>query len=131
MPLSSIAQPPTYIAPGEGSALLLNAEYLGAGKYSQIVAIADKDNGVRAPIYLNFKYASVPSSVEYDIYVSMYFTDPNASPSTWSKLTATATNTAGDQITIDRAVASGVSFKFLCVLEKTSPAVNATVEIWQ
>ena len=111
---------------------LLSAEQLGAGVYSIAAAIQDKDGSSPRPITVTFSYASTPGSVEYDIYGAWDYTNPalTVPPSTWTKLGST-TNVNGDQVTLIRDAAGGLNFRFICVYEKTSPGVNATVEARQ
>lgn len=129
-PAYSNTYPPYSIAPGEetaGVSNLVNAEQLGAGVYSQRVAIVDAYGLPPRPVVLTFTYASVPGSVEYDIYVAMDDTSPAAS---YTKVGST-TNVNGDQVTLQRNAAGGNQFRFICVLEVTSPGVNATVKAQQ
>jgi hypothetical protein len=107
------------ISPNDGNGI-------GTGNFSQPVCVTDYERGFTRPVVLNFFYASVPESVEYDIYVAQFNTDPNASPSQWTKIGST-TNTAGDQVTLVRSGAGSQQFEFVCVKEVTSPSVATTV----
>jgi hypothetical protein len=126
MPLYNNTNPPTSVAFGE-QATIVNAEQLGAGNFSQRVAIADKGMGVARPVLLTFTYATVPASVEYDVFVGWDDTGPLVSYTNVGK----TTNVNGDQITLNRAAAGGNDFRFVCVKEVVSPGVNATVKVQQ
>jgi hypothetical protein len=122
------AAPPQAIYEGEQSSPpIVNAEQLGAGNFSQRINIADKDGSMPRPVTVTFLYASVPASVQYDIYVAW---DDGLPPTTWTKV-GTTTNVNGDQVTIQRAAAGGPNFRFICVREVVSPGVNATVKVQQ
>jgi hypothetical protein len=125
MPLYNNTYPPNSIAPGE-EATLVNNEQLGAGNFSQRVAIADAYGMMPRPIVLAFSYASAPAAVEYDIFVAL---DDNGVLS-YSNVGKT-TNPLGDQVTIERAAAGGPQFSFICVKEVISPGVNATATVQQ
>ena len=126
MPAYDNTYPPTSVAFGE-QATIVNAEQLGLGKFSQRVAIADKGMGVQRAILLTFTYATVPASVEYDIFVAWDDTSPTTSYTNIGK----TTNVNGDQVTINRAAAGGNDFRFVLVKEVISPGVNATVKVQQ
>ena len=126
MPLYSNTYPPTSVAFGE-QATIVNAEQLGAGNFSQRVAIADKGMGVARPVLLTFTYATKPASVQYDIYAGWDDTSPTVS---YTKI-GTTNNVLGDQVTINRAAAGGNDFRFILVQEVISPGVNATVKVQQ
>lgn len=127
MPVYSNTYPPYSVAQGE-QATIVNAEQLGAGSpFSSRVAIADREGGARAPVMVSFLYATTPASVQYDIYVAW---DDTAPLTSYTKVGST-TNVNGDQVTLNRAAASGNAFRFLCVREVVSPGVNATVKVQQ
>lgn len=127
MPLYNNTYPPNSVAPGE-QATIVSAEQLGAGSpFSQRVAIQDVYGFQDRPVLVTFTYASVPSSVQYDIFGAWDDTSPLTS---YTKLGST-TNVNGDQVTISRAAAGGNAFRFLCVREVISPGVNATVKVQQ
>jgi hypothetical protein len=126
MPVYSNAYPPYSVAFGEQQTIV-NAEQLGAGNFSSRVAIADKGMGVARPVLLTFTYATVPASVQYDIYAAWDDTGPTIS---YTKI-GTTNNPAGDQVTINRAAAGGNDFRFICVKEVISPGVNATIKVQQ
>lgn len=105
---------------------IVNAEQLGAGNVSQRAAIGDGEARGPQPVTLTFTYASTPASVQYDIYAAW---DDNF-PASYTKVGST-TNTAGDQVTLQRAVAGGVNFRFILVKEVISPGVNATILVRQ
>jgi hypothetical protein len=126
MPKYDNTYPPQSVAFGE-QATIVNAEQLGAGNFSQRAAIADKGMGVQRAILLTFTYATVPASVEYDIFVGWDDTSPLTSYTNVGK----TTNVNGDQITINRAAAGGNDFRFVLVKEVVSPGVNATVKVQQ
>ena len=94
---------------------------------AQRVAIADKGMGVQRAILLTFTYATVPASLEYDIFVAWDDTSPTTSYTNIGK----TTNVNGDQVTINRAAAGGNDFRFVLVKEVISPGVNATVKVQQ
>lgn len=122
--------PPYSVAPGEqtsGVSNPVNNEQLGTNVFSQRVAIADAYGLPPRPVTLTFSYASTPGSVQYDIYVAW---DDTAPLSSYTKVGST-TNTAGDQVTLQRAAAGGNQFRFVCVREVISPGVNATVKVQQ
>lgn len=120
--------PPSAIYEGDQTnPPIVNAEQLGVGNFSQRVNIADKDGSLPRPVLVTFTYATPPALVQYDIYVAW---DDGNPPTTWTKVGST-TNVNGDQVTIQRAVASGPQFRFLCVKEVISPGVNATVKAQQ
>jgi hypothetical protein len=91
------------------------------------VAIADKDGSMPRPVTVTFGYVSVPSSVQYDIYVGW---DDTAPLTSYTKVGST-TNVNGDQVTMQRSVAGGANFRFICAREVVSPGVNATVKVRQ
>lgn len=126
MPVYNNTNPPNSVAPGEQQAIV-SAEQLGAGNFSQRVAIQDAYGLPPRPIVVSFTYASTPASVQYDIYIAQ---DDTAPLVTYTKVGST-TNVSGDQVTIQRAAAGGPEFRFLCVKEVISPAVNATVKVQQ
>jgi hypothetical protein len=95
--------------------------------FSQRVAISDKSGGGRKPVILNFSYATVPASVQYDIYVSMEDDPPLIG---YTKVGST-TNVNGDQVTLQREAAGGNMFRFVCVREVGDPGVLATVDVSQ
>jgi len=107
------------VSPGDGNGI-------GADNFSQPVNVTDYMRDTARPIVLNFFYESAPGSVSYEIYVAQFNTDPTANPSQWTKV-ATTTNTAGDQVTLQRAGAGAQQFRFVCVKEVTSPGVAATI----
>jgi hypothetical protein len=123
---SQQTQPTPYAVAAGDQVAIVNAEQLGAGNFSQRVAIADKAVGIDRPILLTFTYAAVPAAVEYDIFVAW---DDNL-PGSYTNIGKT-TNVAGDQVTINRAAAGGNAFRFVCVKEVVSPGVNATVKVQQ
>lgn len=131
-PVYSATWIPTCLgASGESTQLVTAADgtgTLGTGNYSRVVNITDYIAGFPRPVLIGFNYASVPSSTEYDIYVSQTNTDPRVSPSTWTNIGKT-TNTAGDQVTLQRGAAGGNQFNFLCVKEVTSPGVLTSVTV--
>lgn len=120
MPAYNNAYPPNSISYGEQQTLV-NNETLGAGVNSQRVAIQDKDTGVARPITVTFTYPVAPAAVQYDIYVA--WDDVLTS---YTKVGST-TNTAGDQVTIQRAATGGINFRFLLVKEVITPSQLATV----
>ena len=122
MPLRNTLLIPPSIAPGD-AVVLVNAEQLGAGNFSQQANIQDVYGLPPRPVVLTFKYASAPGSVQYDIYVSM---GDDSSTATYTKVGST-TNVNGDQVTLQRTAASGNMFNFVMVKEVISPGVNATV----
>jgi hypothetical protein len=126
MPVYNNTYPPTSVAFGE-QATIVNAEQLGAGNFSQRVAIADKGTGVQRAVLLTFTYATQPAAVEYDIFVAWDDTAPTTSYTNVGK----TTNVKGDQVTINRAAAGGNDFRFVLVQEVVSPGVNATVRVQQ
>lgn len=119
-------QPPYSVGWGQSQAIV-NAEQLGTNVFSERVAIADKAPGYIRPILVTFTYATVPTAVQYDIYAAWDDTGPTIS---YTKIGST-TNTAGDQVTINRNAAGGNAFRFLLVREVISPGVNATVKVNQ
>lgn len=130
MSLYSNTYPPYSVAPGEQTAGVsnpVNAEQLGTNNFSQRVAIADVFGAQPRPVTITFTYAGTPGAVQYDIYAAWDDTSPLTS---YTKIGST-TNTAGDQVTIQRAAAGGPNFRFLCVREVISPGVNATVKVMQ
>lgn len=126
MPLYSNSFPPYSVGPGDQQTIV-NAEQLGAGNFSQRVAIIDKAAGPVRPILLTFTYATVPGSVQYDIYAAWDDTSPTK---TYTKIGST-TNVSGDQVSIIRNAAGGNHFRFLLVKEVIAPGVNATVKVQQ
>lgn len=126
MPVYNGTFPPSAIYQGDQS-VIVNAEQLGTGNFSQRAAIADKDGSLPRPVTVTFTYASAPVAVQYDIYAAW---DDGTPPATWTKVGST-TNVNGDQVTLQRAVAGGNNFRFICVKEVTSPGVNATVKAQQ
>lgn len=126
MPKYNNTYPPSSVGFGD-NVTIVSAEQLGAGIYSQRAAIADRSGSQFKPICVSFSYATVPSSVQYDIYIAMFDTGPTIS---YTKVGST-TNVNGDQVTLNRAAAGGNDFRFLCVLEVISPGVNATVVVSQ
>lgn len=109
----------------QGDAPLLSAEQLGTNVFSEPVAIQDSPARVPTPVVLTFSYVSLPSSLQYDIYVAMI----DGSPLTNYTKIGSTTNVNGDQVTLQRDVASGNMFRFVCVREVVSPGVNATVMV--
>ena len=105
--------------------IIVNAEQLGTGNYSQRAAIADDAHRGPGPVTLTFSYASTPGSVEYDIYVGW---DDSLGTAGYTKVGST-TNTSGDQVTIQRS--AGNNFRLVLVKEVTSPGVNATCQVRQ
>jgi hypothetical protein len=126
MPAYTNTVPPSSVYEGDQSTVV-NAEQLGTNVFSSRVAIADKDGSMPRPVTVTFSYATVPSSVEYDIYVGW---DDIAPLTSYTKVGST-TNVNGDQVTMQRNVAGGANFRFLCVREVVSPGVNATVKVRQ
>lgn len=105
---------------------IVNAESLGAGIYSERVAIADKDGGPLRPVVVTFTYSAAPASVQYDIYVA--WDDISASYTN----VATTTNVNGEQVTIQREGAGQINFRFLRVREVVVPTgQTATVAVRQ
>lgn len=134
MPAYSNTFPPYSVAPGEqtssGSNLVDPADgtaTLGAGNFSQRVAIQDVFGAQPRPVTITFTYASAPASVQYDIYAAWDDTAPLVS---YTKV-GTTNNVNGDQVTIQRTDAGGPNFRFLCVKEVTSPGVKTTVKVQQ
>lgn len=130
MPVYSNTFPPYSVAPGEqtsGASNPVNNEQLGAGNFSQRVAIADAYGLPPRPVTITFTYASAPGAVQYDVYAGW---DDTAPLTSYTKI-GTTNNAAGDQVTIQRGAAGGNQFRFLCVREVTSPGVNATVKVQQ
>ena len=129
MPAYENTQPPYSVARGDVQAIV-NAQQLGSGNFSERVAIAQQDGNPPGPLSLSFSYASTPSSVEYDVYVSVDDTiAPGTAGSKYIKIGST-TNVNGDLVAIN-TLAGGYRFRFLCVKEVTSPGVNATVKVQQ
>ena len=126
MPPYNNAVPPSSVYEGDQTTIV-NAEQLGTNAFSLQVAIADKDGSMPRPVTVTFSYASTPASVEYDIYVGW---DDTAPLTSYTKVGST-TNVSGDQVTMQRNVAGGANFRFLCVREVVSPGVNATVKVRQ
>ena len=126
MPPYNNTVPPSSVYEGDWSTIV-NAEQLGTNVFSLQVAIADKDGSQPRPVTVTFTYASVPSSVEYDIYVAW---DDTAPLTSYTKVGSTS-NVNGDQVTLQRTAAGGANFRFLCVREVVSPGVNATVKVRQ
>lgn len=130
MPLYSNAAPPYSVGFGDQQTIV-NAEQLttlgGASAFSQRVAIVDHMGGLVRPVLVTFTYATVPASVQYDIYAGW---DDTAPLTSYTKIGST-TNVNGDQVTLNRAAAGGNHFRFLCVREVISPGVNATVKVQQ
>lgn len=124
MPVYENTQPPYSVCFGFGSNVV-NKEQLGTNNFSERVAIADRADSQMKPVLVTFTYATVPSSVQYDIYVARADDGPFLS---YTKIGST-TNVNGDQVTLNRAAAGGNSFRFICVREVVSPGVNATVGI--
>lgn len=129
MPLRGSAQQRFSLAP-QGDAPLLTSEQLNSNasssatnNFSEPVAIADSPARDPTPIVITFSYASVPSSVQYDIFVAMIDGPPLTN---YTKIGST-TNVNGDQVTIQRSAAGGNHFRFVCVREVIAPGVNATV----
>ena len=131
MPLYENTQPPYSVAPGEFPATIVSPSdgttTLGAGNYSERVAIADPYGMEPRPVTVATSFATVPSSTEYDIYGAL---DDSAPPAAWILL-GKMTNTAGDQVTLQRVGPGGESFRFICVKEITSPGVKTTVTVRQ
>src|SRR5271165_209441 len=125
MPLYSNSVPPSAVAKGL-DVVIVSAEQLGAGNFSSRAAIGADRNNFDDPITLTFTYATVPSSVEYDIYVAF---DDSAGITNYAYTSLKTTNVNGDQVTIQRAAVGGINFRFVCVKEVTSPGVNATVTV--
>lgn len=134
MPAYGNMPTPYSIAPGDPAATIVSPAdgtgTLGTAKYSERVAIQDVPGGYLRPIRVKLAYASAPSSVEYDIFVSEVDSDPTGSPSDWANVKA-STNTAGDMVNIIREGTGGISFNFLCVKEVTSPGVKTTITVRQ
>jgi hypothetical protein len=126
MPLYSNTNPPSSNNQGM-DVVIVNAEQLGAGNFSQRAAIADKGTGVERAVLVTFTYATVPAAVQYDIYAGW---DDTAPLTSYTKI-GTTNNTAGDQVTLNRAAAGGNAFRFILVKEVISPGVNATVKVSQ
>lgn len=101
---------------------IVNAETLGAGNYSERVAIADKEGTIR-PITVTFSYSAVPVTVSYEIYVA--WDDISASYT----LIGSSTNTAGEQVTIQREGPGQINFRFLRVKEVTTPDNSAVATV--
>jgi hypothetical protein len=95
--------------------------------FSQRVAIQDKESGTPRPVVITFTYATVPASVQYDIYVAL---DDTAPLTSYTKVGSTA-NVNGDQVTLQRLAAGGNQFRFVCVREVVDPGVLATVKVQQ
>ena len=127
-------QPPYSVGPGDPPATLVapadGTNPLGAGNFSERVAIQDVPGGFVRNVNVKFAYASAPSSVEFDIYGSLVDTNPASSPSDWFKIAA-STNTAGDNQSIPRQGQGSFPFQFLCVKEVTSPGVKTTITVQQ
>ena len=107
---------------------IVNAEQLGAGNFSQRAAITPVADTTPGPVTLTFSYATVPASVEYDIYVAW---DDSLGIAGYTYTNVKTTNVNGDQVTIQRNVAGGLNFRLILVKEVTSPGVNATVQVRQ
>src|SRR5882724_3266676 len=126
MPLYSSSFPPSACVRGM-DVTIVNAEQLGAGNNSQRAAIAQPTADIAGPVTVTFSYATVPASVQYDIYVAW---DDTLGFNGYTKVGST-TNVNGDQVTIQRGAAGGQNFRLLLVKEVISPGVNATVQVRQ
>jgi len=124
MPVYNNAFPPYSVAPGE-EGVLLNNETIGAGNFSQRVAIADPYGLPPRPVVVSFSYATPPAAVQYDIYVAQ---DDGSPLLNYTKI-GSSTNPLGDQVTLQRGAAGGNQFIFICVREVITPGTLATVEI--
>ena len=124
MPGYSNAFPPTSIAPGD-QATIVNNETLGAGKASQRVAIQDRDGGALRPVLVTITFPTPPASTSYDVQVAW-----NDNDAEYTKV-ANSTIVAGDQITLNREAAGGNHFRFVRVVEQTTPSTNATIRVQQ
>lgn len=124
MPIYNNTFPPYSVAPGE-EGVLLNNETIGAGNFSQRVAIADPYGLPPRPVVMAFSYAAAPATVQYDIYVAQ---DDGTPILNYTKVGST-TNVNGDQVTLQRGAAGGAQFLFICVREVITPNQLATVEV--
>jgi hypothetical protein len=130
----AVLPPPPLVCPGDQGFPILSVETLGAGIFSQRVAILDRAHSLR-PVLVSFFYSDsggvnvvVPGAVQYDIYGAM----EDLLPGHYTKIGST-TNTAGDQVTIQRSAAGGPQFRFILVKEVITPtnAALATVKVFQ
>ena len=125
MPLYETAQPPLAVWLG-GDVTIVKAEQLGTGGVSERCAIGIQGTHLPRPVTVTFTYASVPSSVQYDIYAAW----DDIYPGSYTKV-GTTNNVNGDLVTLQRLAAGGVNFRFILVKEVISPGVNATVQVRQ
>jgi hypothetical protein len=125
MPAYETVQPPLAVWPG-GDVTIVKTEQLGTGKVSERCTISQDSSKQLRPVTVTFTYASVPASVQYDIYVAW----DDIFPGSYTKVGST-NNVNGDQVTLQRLAAGAVNFRFLLVVEVISPAVNATVVVRQ
>jgi hypothetical protein len=107
--------------------VIVNNEQLGVGNNSQRAAITPIPGAPPCPVTVTFAYATVPASVQYDIYVAW---DDSLGFAGYTKI-GTTNNVNGDQVTIQRAVAGGLNFRLLLVKEVIPPGVAATVIVRQ
>jgi hypothetical protein len=120
MPAYNAQSPPKAVYPGDEETIV-NAEQLGANNASQQVAIPIRDV-VQGPVSVTFSYASPPAAVSYDVQVAN-----DDAAANYLKIGNT-TNVNGDRIDIN-TLAGGFRFRFLRVVERTSPGVNATIKL--
>lgn len=126
MPLYSNTSPPLAVTRGI-DVTIVNNEQLGAGKNSQRAAVAQPGARDEGPVTVTFDYATVPASVQYDIYTAW---DDSLGFAGYSKV-GTTNNVNGDRVTIQRAAAGGPNFRLIAVQEVISPGVNALVQVRQ
>jgi hypothetical protein len=124
MPLYSSSFPPYAVTRGI-DVTIVNNEQLGAGNNSQRAAIAEPTGRSPEAVTVTFAYASVPASVQYDIYAAW---DDTLGFAGYTKV-GTTNNVNGDQVTLQRGVAGGNNFRLILVKEVISPGVNALVQV--